>query len=82
MPAQWFSRVQLFSHVPLAYSPPGSSVHGTFQARMLECIAFPAFPPPRDPPHPGMGSASPALAGGFCTTEPPGLLVVTQLVHG
>ena len=26
---------------PMDYSPPGSSVHGIFQARMLECIAIP-----------------------------------------
>ena len=27
--------------VPMDCSPPGSSVHGVFQARMLECIAVP-----------------------------------------
>ena len=26
---------------PMIYSPPGSSVHGIFQARVLECVAFP-----------------------------------------
>ena len=30
------------------------------------------FPVPGDLPNPGMESASPALAGGFFTTEPPG----------
>ena len=30
------------------------------------------FPPPGDLPDPGMKPASPALAGGFITTEPPG----------
>ena len=25
---------------PMDYSPPGSSVHGTFQARILEGVAF------------------------------------------
>ena len=30
------------------------------------------FPPPRDPPNPGIKPASPALAGRFSTTEPPG----------
>ena len=30
------------------------------------------FPPPGDLPHPGMKLASPALAGGFFTTVPPG----------
>ena len=31
-----------------------------------------SFPPPGDLPHPGIEPASPALAGGFFTTEPPG----------
>ena len=30
------------------------------------------LPPPGDLPHPGMEPMSPALAGGFSTTEPPG----------
>ena len=30
------------------------------------------FSSPREFPDPGMESASPALAGGFLTTEPPG----------
>ena len=30
------------------------------------------FPPPGDLPNPGMELVSPALAGGFFTTEPPG----------
>ena len=30
------------------------------------------FPTPGDLPGPGMESMSPALAGGFFTTEPPG----------
>jgi len=54
------------------YSPPGSSVHGISQIRILEWVAF---PPPGDCPDPGMEplfSASPALAGEFFTTEPPG----------
>ena len=31
-----------------------------------------SFPPPRDLPNPGIKPASPALAGRFSTTEPPG----------
>ena len=31
-----------------------------------------AFPSPGNPPDPGKEPASPALAGGFFTTEPPG----------
>ena len=41
------------------------------------------FPTPGDPPNPGIEPASPvspALAGGFFTTVPPGKLVVGRLV--
>ena len=53
-------------------SPPDSSVHGIFQASILEQAAISYS---RDLPDPGVESASPtspALAGGFFTTEPPG----------
>ena len=53
-------------------SPPGSSVHGILQARMLEWVAIASS---RDLPNPGIkptSLASPALAGGFFITEPPG----------
>ena len=47
-----------FSHVQLCYpmdhSPPGSSVHGILQARILECVAMPSSrgsSPPRDWTH-------------------------------
>ena len=36
------------------------------------------FPPPEDLPNPGTEPASPALAGGFFTTEPPGLPYITS----
>ena len=48
------------------YSPPGSSVHGIPQARILGWI----FPSPGGLPDPGIEPASPALAGKFFTTEP------------
>ena len=57
---------------PTDCSPPGSSVHGIFQARILEPVAFPV---PEDLPNPGtepMSLVPPALASGFFTTEPPG----------
>ena len=44
-------------------SPPGSSVRGTSQARMLEWVAISLS---RIEPE------CPALAGGFFTAEPPG----------
>ena len=47
---------------------PGSSVHGISQARMLEWGAIPFS---RGSSHPGTERESPALAGGFFTTEPP-----------
>ena len=43
---------------PMDYSPPGSSVLGIFQARILEWIAFSY---PRDLPDPGIKPKSPAL---------------------
>ena len=36
-----------------------------------ECWSELPFPSPGDPPGPGIESMSPALAGGFFTTEPP-----------
>ena len=50
-------------------SPPGSSVHGLLQARILEWVAFPS---PGDLLDPGVKSGSPVLAGGFFTTDPLG----------
>ena len=53
------------------YSRPGSSVQGIFQARILEWVAFYW----RDLPGPGIESTSlvsPALAGRFLASEPPG----------
>ena len=47
----------------------GFSAHGIFQARMLEWFAFPS---PGDLPNPRVELMSPALAGGFFTTESPG----------
>ena len=55
-------------------SPPGSSIHGIFQARMLEWLPFPTS---GDLPDPRIKSASlayPSLTGGFFTTMPPGKL--------
>ena len=56
----------------LDYSPPGFSVHGIFQARILEWVAIPT---PGDLPDPGIKPTSPetpAFAGTFFTTEPLG----------
>ena len=51
------------------FSPPGSSVYGILQARILELVAIPFS---RDLPDPGiepMSLMTPALAGGFFTTS-------------
>ena len=50
-------------------SPPGSSVHGVPQARILEGLPF---RPLGDLPDSAIEPLSPVLASGFFTTEPPG----------
>ena len=60
---------------PMDCSPPGSSVHGILQARMWEWVALLSS---RDLLNPGIkpvSLTSPALAGSFFTTEPPGKLL-------
>ena len=42
---------------PMEYSPPGSSVHGNFQARILEWVAISVS---KDLPDPGIKPTSPA----------------------
>ena len=71
---QSLSGVRLFRD-PLDYSPPGSPVHGLFQARTLEWVAIiPPPPPPGDLPNLRIEPASlesPVLTGGFFTIAPP-----------
>ena len=53
---------------PMDRTPPGSSVHGILQARTLEWVAMSS----RGLPDPGVKTVSltsPALAGGFFTTN-------------
>ena len=50
-------------------SLPGSSVHGIFQAIVLEWIAISS---PGDLPNPGIEPRSPALRADALTSEPPG----------
>ena len=49
--------------------PPGSSVHGIFQARMLEWVAMPSS---RGFSTPGIELRSPALQADSLPSEPPG----------
>ena len=54
---------------PMDCSPPGSSVHGILQPRILEWLPFPS---PGDLPNPGIAPLSPtcpALAGKFLNTS-------------
>ena len=51
------------------YSLPGSSIHGIFQARILEWLPF---PPPEDLPNLGIEPRSPAFQANFLLSEPPG----------
>ena len=70
---------------PMDCSPPGSSLHGISQARILECdtISF-----SRDLPDSGIeptSSGFPALAGGFFTIVPPEkppLVLITSALTG
>ena len=50
-------------------SPPGSSVHGLLQARILEWVAVPS---PGDRPNPGIEPSSPALQEDSLPSEPQG----------
>ena len=54
---------------PMDCSLPGFSVHGIFQARVLEWVAFPS---PGDLPDPGIKPRSPALQADALPSEPPG----------
>ena len=54
---------------PTEHSPPGSSVHGTLQARMLERVAVPSSKGPAQPRGQTSSPTSPALAAGFFTTS-------------
>ena len=54
---------------PVDFSPPGSSIHGILQARILEWVAT-SFS--RDLPDPGIEPRSPALEADTLTSQAPG----------
>ena len=56
---------------PVDCSPPVSSVHVIFQARVLEWVAIPS---PGDLPYPGIKPRPPALQADALTSEPPSVL--------
>ena len=51
------------------YNPPGSSVHGISQARILDGLPFPS---PGDLLDPGVERLPPALQADCLLSEPPG----------
>ena len=57
---------------PTDCSPPGSSVHGILQARILEWGAMPSSRGSSQPRGRTWVSYISCIAGGFFTTEPPG----------
>ena len=57
-------------------SPPGSSVHGILQARILEWVAFPF---PGDLPDPGIKPRPPALQADSLPSESPGAICTLAL---
>ena len=66
--------LQLYLCDPMDCSLPGSSVHGILQAKILEWVSMPSSrgsSPPRDRT---TSLVSPALAGRFFTSVPPGKL--------
>ena len=56
---------------PMDCSPPGSSVRGILQARILEWVGL-SFPSPENLPDPGIEPRSPTLQGDSLPSEPPG----------
>ena len=58
-----------FSPWVMDCSLPGSSIHGIFQARILEWVPCPS---PGDPPKPGIEPWSPTLQADSLWSEPPG----------
>ena len=62
-----FSCVRLCG--PMGCNPPGSSVHGILQARILVWVAMPSSRGSSLPKVKSTSLMSPALAGGFLTTS-------------
>ena len=55
---------------PVGYSPPGSTVHGIFQTKILEWVAVSFFREPSLPMAQTQVSCISCITGGFFTTEP------------
>ena len=59
-------------------SLPGSSIHGFSGQESWSGLPFPS---PGDIPNPGIEPASPALAGGFFTTDAPGKPINSEFLQ-
>ena len=66
------SHVQVFAMIPWICGSPGLSVHGNFQARILEWVAISSSRGSSQPRDQTCIPASPELSGRLFTTEPPG----------
>ena len=64
---------------PMDCNPPGSSIHGIFQARGLEWAPFPS---PGDLPNPGIELRSPASQADALLSETPGKLEDVLITRG
>ena len=56
-------------------SPPGSSIHGILQAKVLEWFAIPS---PGNLLNTGIEPESPAFTGRLFTAEPPTMVLFTE----
>ena len=63
---------------PMDCSPPGSSVHGISQARIVEWVVISSS---RGSSRPRVGPESPASAEGFFTTEPLNISGFLNLIY-
>ena len=61
---------------PMDCSPPGPSVHGILQARILEWVAIPFS---GDLPDSGIAPRSPTLQANSLPSEPPGIINYTPI---
>ena len=61
---------------PIDGSPPGFSVHGIFQARILEWGTIPVLGKKVFFPKPGIEPRSPTLQADSLPAEPPGKLLI------
>ena len=75
MPACSVAKLCLFCD-PMDCSPPGSSVHGISQARMLEWVPSPS---PGDLPDSRIEHAAPAWQADSLPAEPPGKLSIYHI---